>query len=94
MQPGLPGIRSQPGGFSTPGNPVRGYAKTTTSPARDDKSTVVPSVAGSGIEGTFRPDRWPAAPSSGGAGIVDQSGASTWLLMVDSALWAVDTVLG
>jgi hypothetical protein len=55
---------------------------------------VVPSVAGSGIEGTFRPGKWPAAPSSDGTGIVDQSGASTWLLMVKSALWTDGTFLG
>lgn len=44
---------------------------------------MVPSVAGRGTEATDIPVRWRAAPSSVGAGMVDQSGVSTLLAAMD-----------
>jgi hypothetical protein len=45
-------------------------------------STNLPSVAGSDAEASLARSKWRVAPSSDGAGIFDQSGASTVLLVV------------
>lgn len=45
-------------------------------PGNAERSTVLPSVACKGTDGSRAPDRWLAAPSSAGAGMVDQSGAA------------------
>src|SRR3954465_14528663 len=53
-----------------------------TRPRNADRSIVPPSVARKGTEGILAPARWRAAPSSTGAGIVDQSGVPTVLCIV------------
>ncbi len=52
-------------------------------PAITERSTVSPSVARRDTEAIRASARWRVAPSSTGAGIVDQSGASTVLFTID-----------
>jgi len=92
VQPRAPGIWSHPSGFSMPGLPVRGYAYTTVLPRIADRSTVVPSVAGSETDATFIETKCDAAPSSTGAGIFDQSGASTVLFATNASFTGNETI--
>src|SRR5207244_12171762 len=78
-----------------PGSPPFPYTTLFRSerPGRRERSTVLPSVAGSGTDGRRAPFRWRVAPSSTGTGMVDQSGVCTLPLigsLRDSVLGAVE----
>ena len=46
-------------------------------------------MAESAMDGSVRPRKWRAAPSSCGAGIVLQSGASMVLMLIRRSLWRI-----